>query len=1384
MGHQSVVSLFAFAFLWLVWVGAPACAEGSESRQERGLEAVNPDTIMRIGEQGPDKKGPPIEVFVPPTISIGNAVISPDDRYLATTAGGGSLALWNVKTGQNINNFEAPTDSYIGEGEGYYWLQFDHEGRRIFWGHSYDPSIVVYSIDDDKPPVNYRLMSGGLRPLAPLALSEDDRYIFASNKGFLAIWDIQAGKIAKTIPFCEDKAIITLSSDQQYGLCAPSYNNYESTKLDSQGDNSLRLIELATGKEIRRFVGHKWPVTMAGFTADSSIIFSASHDGTVRIWDTATGNPIQVIKIAEPIIRYYPDNPLAKPKIDGGVTNAAISPDGQHIVATYSYTIGTREHSATGIWEQSTGKKIRQFDDIYGPFRFFRKGRHFYAVKNSEGGNYDGTLQDGVIVATQSGTLVRSFQKNPRSIIISVLGFITDRRKVLYTTEKSTVAFDIGTATLTQLLPVSASYLSGNGKFAFYLQGVSDNSINPDDSEIKVKVYDVEKIGIYSEIRLQSNRLVSQERGGKLINEPVKIKVISVSHDGSILITISSDGILSLWNTKSGEETRFTRPEWHRPGRLPELVGAVLSIDKSRLASIEEASKSMLRIWDVATGKELAAIPLSQEWLSLREPGSIVTFSPDNSRIIVSSGSHESEKIPAIYSVYSISTQKKDFSVQPPYHYDGAIQWSADSKKIIEAGWDAIVHIDAIKGEVSKTIAISKGDGFLGGVVSSDSKYVANSAGIWDAATGKPLVALAVFADGDDWLAITPEGYYSSSEKGHQYVNMRRGSAIYTADQLYDAFYRPDLVIDKLRGRDIQQAGGTTIEDALSNPPPSAEIVATTVQPSQGTTEIKYRIQGQGGGIGEVRLFHNQKLVRTVRVDAPGKDIHEGTAAIQAVAGENEVSLIAYNRQNSVQGITQTASFQFDAPPKDPDLYIVGIGIGQYRLKDVNLPLAAKDVLDITKALSARMKSLYQPPKVHVELLVDGITEGGVTREQILKRLRELAGTLHPSDQLVVFIASHGLLWNGQYYMVTHDYDGSFGPDQGISASEIMDASRDIKALNQLFIFDTCHAGGVDQTLKAIYDARIRLFARRMGLHVYASAAPMQEALEGYQGRGLFAYSLLEGLRHPKDVDQDGDGLVATTELGAYAKLITERVGQQIGFHQTPLIINVGQDKTIYRYPREASPTVALATSPADSGNRGAAPTTRAIELPTIQVGDRYTYESETLGNGQAAYQTLREVTAIDGDRVTVAVTPVKGGATRQTYYDRAWNFLGSGATPQEGVSFTPALRYLDFPLVVGKRWNATSIELNTKTQRQREFKVSGSVEGWERVDVPPGSFEAFKIVLKTEIVDGANRTFSTDVSWYAPSIRRTVKSELTGQEASSGTEEQKVVRLVSYQLR
>ena len=88
-----------------------------------------------------------------------------------------------------------------------------------------------------------------------------------------------------------------------------------------------------------------------------------------------------------------------------------------------------------------------------------------------------------------------------------------------------------------------------------------------------------------------------------------------------------------------------------------------------------------------------------------------------------------------------------------------------------------------------------------------------------------------------------------------------------------------------------------------------------------------------------------------------------------------------------------------------------------------------------------------------------------------------------------------------------------------------------------------------------------------------------------------------------------------------------------------------------------------------------------------------------------------------------------------------------------------------------------------------REFKskigsINGAVVGWEKVQVPAGEFEALKIVLNTEVKDADKVSSGTDISWYVPALRRSVKSELVGHDMSTGQEEKKIVRLISYKVQ
>ena len=172
---------------------------------------------------------------------------------------------------------------------------------------------------------------------------------------------------------------------------------------------------------------------------------------------------------------------------------------------------------------------------------------------------------------------------------------------------------------------------------------------------------------------------------------------------------------------------------------------------------------------------------------------------------------------------------------------------------------------------------------------------------------------------------------------------------------------------------------------------------------------------------------------------------------------------------------------------------------------------------------------------------------------------------IKPKDSFIFYEAGHGVLLQNQYYVLTHDYNGRVSASAMISSNEIVDMSKKIKSLSQLFIFDTCHAGGVDYIISGLYDARLSVLAKKMGLHIYASASDKQAALDGYKGNGLFTYSLLQGLNNNKEVDKNSDGKVSLVELGGYVRQATVDLSKEVGHSQTPFILNFGQDTHIYQ---------------------------------------------------------------------------------------------------------------------------------------------------------------------------------------------------------------------------
>jgi len=458
-----------------------------------------------------------------------------------------------------------------------------------------------------------------------------------------------------------------------------------------------------------------------------------------------------------------------------------------------------------------------------------------------------------------------------------------------------------------------------------------------------------------------------------------------------------------------------------------------------------------------------------------------------------------------------------------------------------------------------------------------------------------------MFKDGE-WIAITPEGYYNSSINGHKYLNIRVGNNVYGIDQFYDVFYRPDIVTAKLRGEDIDTLITLTVEDAIKNPPPEVKFTSMTKDKDERRIKVCYQANSKGGGIGEIRIFHNGKLIKSdgfykditksfaskiklasvnsksiyddmrsiiikAKVDsAPITIISKGDAfeeckEIDAIPGENEVSVTAFNVNNTVQSYMKTINFNSKVKYEDPRLYILSIGINQYRDNAVNLKYEVKDAKEFEAKLKSQSQTIYKPQNIYYSLL----TDREATKPNITGKVNELSNVIKPQDSFILFVAGHGALLQSQYYMLTHDYNGRADENSMISSNEIVEMSKKIKSLSQLFIFDTCHAGGVDTIVSGLYDARMSVLAKKMGLHILASASDKQTAMDGYKGNGLFTYTLLDGLNNNRAADKNKDGKVSVVGLGSYSKERTTNISKEIGHAQTPLIINFGKDYPIYQ---------------------------------------------------------------------------------------------------------------------------------------------------------------------------------------------------------------------------
>lgn len=221
-------------------------------------------------------------------------------------------------------------------------------------------------------------------------------------------------------------------------------------------------------------------------------------------------------------------------------------------------------------------------------------------------------------------------------------------------------------------------------------------------------------------------------------------------------------------------------------------------------------------------------------------------------------------------------------------------------------------------------------------------------------------------------------------------------------------------------------------------------------------------------------------------------------------------------------------------PPPLPRLFVLSIGVSQYKSAELTLRYAAHDARDVAALFREQKGGLYGDVEVHL------LTDGDATRNRVLDELEWLARQTAPQDVAVLFIAGHGMTdsLSGQYYFMPVDAEPGAVWRSMLPASDLRTTLKSISGKG-LVLIDTCFAsaafsgGGLRGT--GSVDARELsqdLSQPERGIVVIAAASERQVAVEKKEWRhGAFTAALLEGLQHQAPGDRSGRVTVTGLEL-------------------------------------------------------------------------------------------------------------------------------------------------------------------------------------------------------------------------------------------------------------
>jgi len=216
-------------------------------------------------------------------------------------------------------------------------VAFSPDGRAILSGCT-DQTLKLWEVATG---ATVRTFTGHSHHVRGVAFSPDGRTaLSASSDETLKLWDVASGKELRT--FTGHSGILESAFALTHFAPTVAFSLDGRTALSGGVDDTLKLWDVASGKELRTFTGHSGMVESVAFSPDGRTALSAGDDDkTMRLWEVATGKELRRFMHSEQ------------------VKAVAFSRDGR-IALSGTYAVGAGGNELR-LWEVATGKELGRF---------------------------------------------------------------------------------------------------------------------------------------------------------------------------------------------------------------------------------------------------------------------------------------------------------------------------------------------------------------------------------------------------------------------------------------------------------------------------------------------------------------------------------------------------------------------------------------------------------------------------------------------------------------------------------------------------------------------------------------------------------------------------------------------------------------------------------------------------------------------------------------------------------------------------------------------------------------------------------------------------------------------------------------------------------------